>query len=65
MEPNFDQMSRSELKAYALTHRDSIEAVRALFSRRSPDGERHPLPKTDEDIKQMEEIFKQKIYEKS
>lgn len=61
MEPNFDQMSRDELKKYVLTHRDSAEAARSLFSRRVPNGERHPLPKTPEDIKQMEEIFKQKI----
>ncbi len=61
VELNFDQMSRDELKSYVLTHRDSAEAVRALFRRRAPDGERHPLPKTAEDIKQMEEVFRQKI----
>jgi hypothetical protein len=35
MKPNFDQMSKAELKAYVLSHRDD-EAIRALFSRRNP-----------------------------
>ena len=36
MKPNFDQMSKAELKAYVLSHRDDDEAIRALFSRRNP-----------------------------
>jgi hypothetical protein len=36
MKPNFDQMSKAELKAYVLSHRDDDEALRALFSRRNP-----------------------------
>jgi polyribonucleotide nucleotidyltransferase len=36
MKPNFDQMSKAELKAYVLSHRDDDEAICALFSRRNP-----------------------------
>ncbi|WP_017750034.1 DUF6887 family protein [Scytonema hofmannii] len=36
MKPNFHEMSRSELKAYVLAHRDDDEAIRVLFSRRNP-----------------------------
>jgi hypothetical protein len=31
MKPNFDEMSKAELKAYVLSHRDD-EAIRVLFS---------------------------------
>ncbi|MGB7439514.1 MAG: hypothetical protein WA919_00470 [Coleofasciculaceae cyanobacterium] len=36
MKPNFDKMSKTELKAYVLSHRDDDEAIRVLFSRRNP-----------------------------
>jgi hypothetical protein len=36
MKPNFDEMSKAELKAYVLSHRDDDEAIRVLFSRRNP-----------------------------
>ncbi|HEY9741252.1 MAG TPA: hypothetical protein V6C90_12250 [Coleofasciculaceae cyanobacterium] len=36
MKPNFDDMSKAELKAYVLSHRDDDEAIRVLFSRRNP-----------------------------
>jgi hypothetical protein len=39
MKPNFETMTRQELKAYVLTHRDDKEALDLLISRRSPDSE--------------------------
>jgi hypothetical protein len=36
MKPNFDEMTKAELKAYVLSHRDDDEALRVLFSRRNP-----------------------------
>ncbi|MCL1470435.1 DUF6887 family protein [Argonema antarcticum] len=36
MKPKFEQMTKAELKAYVLAHRDDDEAIRALFSRRNP-----------------------------
>lgn len=31
MKPNFEEMSVSDLRAYVLTHRDDMEAIRTLF----------------------------------
>jgi hypothetical protein len=39
MRPNFEEMTSAELRAYALAHRDDIEPLRVLYSRRSPDSE--------------------------
>lgn len=39
MKPNFETMTRKELKAYVLAHRDDREAFDLLISRRSPDSE--------------------------
>jgi len=39
MQPNFEEMTNAELRAYALAHRDDIEPLRVLYSRRSPDSE--------------------------
>ncbi len=61
MKPDFNQMSREELKAYVLAHQDDDEAVRILFSRRNPNSKRYPMPKTEEDLKEMEEIFRRQI----
>ena len=36
MKPNFEAMSKAELKAYVLEHRDDLEAIRLLF--RVPPG---------------------------
>lgn len=66
MKPNFDEMSKAELKAYVLTHREDDEAIRALFRRRSPDSEAivfHP-PKTKEEEEKQFELFKQIVEKK-
>ena len=39
MRPNFETMTRQELKAYVLAHRDAREAIDLLMSRRSPDSD--------------------------
>jgi hypothetical protein len=39
MKPNFAQMSTKELRAYVLAHRQDIEALEILFSRRTPDSQ--------------------------
>ncbi len=39
MKPNFETMTRQELKSYVLSHRDDREAIDLLMSRRSPDSE--------------------------
>lgn len=60
MKPNFDQMTRKELKAYVLNHRDDGDAIRALFSRRSPDETATWYP-YEQSQEELEEILKQKI----
>ncbi len=59
MNPRFEGMTRQQLKAYVLTHRDDAEAVRALMTWRSPD-ETATWYRSD-DLKEMEQIFKRKI----
>ena len=45
-------MSRKELIAYVLEHREDIDAVENLFSRRTPDSEAtwYPAPCTPEGV---------------
>jgi hypothetical protein len=63
MKPKFDEMSTKELRAYILAHREDMEALDALVSRRSPDSEAtwYPAPLTEETIKISEEAIKQRI----
>ncbi len=70
MPPNFKEMTNAQLKAYALAHRDEIEPLRVLFSRRNPpDSEatwygpmvtKEGVP-IEENIRIAEEAIKQKI----
>jgi hypothetical protein len=61
MKPDFKKMNKTELKAYVLEHRDNIEAVRELFSRRSPAGYRYPAPRTQEDIAVQTDVMRRKL----
>ncbi len=71
MKQKFAEMSRKELTAYMLEHREDMEAIEALVSRRSPDSEAtwYPAPCTPEgvpiaeNIRIMEEAFRQRIEE--
>jgi CBS domain-containing protein len=68
MKLNFEAMSKAELKAYVLKHRDDLEAIRFLF--RVPAGvevKRYPPICTEEgvpieeNIRIMEEAIQEKI----
>ncbi|MBN4005369.1 hypothetical protein [Nostoc sp. LPT] len=59
--PNFSKMSRQELRAYILAHREDDEAIEALIKRRSPNNPTYPFPETNEDLRKMEEILKKKL----
>jgi hypothetical protein len=59
--PNFSQMSRQELRAYVLAHRDDDEAIEALIRMGNPNSPIYPFPQTDEDLKAMEEILKRRL----
>lgn len=57
MKPNFKAMSKAELKAYVLKHRDDLEAIRVLFQ--IPAGvevKRYPPVCTEEGIPIEENI---------
>ncbi|XWK90550.1 MAG: hypothetical protein U7127_11005 [Phormidium sp.] len=70
MKPNFEKMSRKELREYAIAHRgddDIDEVLNILYSRRSPDSETivfHP-PKTKEEEQEQFELFKRIVDEKT
>ena len=54
-------MTRQELRAYVLAHREDDEAIETLINRRNPDNPSAPLPQTDEDLRAMEEILQRKL----
>jgi hypothetical protein len=60
MKPNFEAMTKAELRAYVLEHRDDLDALEALFSRHSPDSTtlRFALPQTEEEWQQQLEIIR-------
>jgi hypothetical protein len=59
--PDFSQMSRPELRAYILAHRDDDDAIEALIRMGNPDSPVYPFPQTDEDLKAMEEILQRRL----
>ncbi|MDJ0619143.1 MAG: hypothetical protein QNJ63_20780 [Calothrix sp. MO_192.B10] len=72
MKPNFAQMSTEELRAYVLAHREDIEALEILFSRRTPDSEAIIYPSMftedgkpiEENMRIIEEAIIQKVQQK-
>jgi predicted deacetylase len=69
MQPNFETMTNKELIAYALAHRENMEPLRVLYSRRTPDSEatwygsmvtKEGVP-IEENIRIAEEAIKQRI----
>jgi hypothetical protein len=61
MKPDFSQMTRQDLRAYVLAHRDDDDAIKALIERRNPNSPKYRFPKTDEDLTEMERILKKKL----
>ncbi|MBW4616300.1 MAG: hypothetical protein KME21_24100 [Desmonostoc vinosum HA7617-LM4] len=61
MKPDFSRMTRQELRAYVLAHRDDDEAIEALIKRGNPDSPTYPFPQSDEDFREMEKILKRKL----
>jgi hypothetical protein len=57
MKPNFEAMTREELRAYLLEHRDDDEALAALLSRRDPNAVKY----TTNDPEEIKEILRKKI----
>jgi hypothetical protein len=55
MKTNYAEMSRPELKAYVLEHRDDLEAIRALFHHPDVEGKWTTMPPMYKDGKPIEE----------
>ncbi|MGK7924434.1 MAG: hypothetical protein AB4290_04135 [Spirulina sp.] len=61
MKLNFETMKKAELRAYVLKHKGNEEALRALMSRRDPNGVKYKFPDTEEGREQIEAVIKCKI----
>lgn len=64
MKPDFDKMSKAELRAYVLTHRDDDEAFYKLADRYEADSQEqvwHPFPKTPEDWVKIPKLIQQQL----
>ena len=58
---DFNRMTRQELRAHILAHREDDDANEALIKRGNPDSPKYSFPRTDEDLREMEEILKRKL----
>lgn len=71
MNSNYAEMSRPELKAYVLEHRDDLEAIRALFHHPDVAGKWTKMPPLvdenghpiEENIRFAEEVFRRRMEE--
>jgi hypothetical protein len=61
MKPNFELMSKAQLRAYVLKHKEDRDALRALMSRRDPNGVKYNFPDTEEGREQSKAVIKRKI----
>jgi hypothetical protein len=61
--PNFESMTRAELRAHALKYRDDITPLRILFSRRRPNAPKYSFPDTEEGRAQMMDLLCRKLEE--
>lgn len=61
MTPEFETMSRSELKAYIRKHPHDDRAIRELFvNRRNPNAKRYPYP-YEMPVQEVEAILRKKL----
>ena len=56
--------TRQELRAYILANRDDDDAIAALIQRGNPNNPKFPFPKTDADLKEIQEILRDKLSHK-
>ena len=59
--PEFSRMTRQELRAYILAHRDDDDAIEALIKRGNPNSPTYAFPQSEEDLREMEKILKRKL----
>ncbi|BAZ51768.1 hypothetical protein NIES4103_44260 [Nostoc sp. NIES-4103] len=61
MNPNYEQMSFTELRAYVIENREDIEALRFLMSKRDPNSPKYPTPLTEAEMQAQMEIIRRKL----
>jgi hypothetical protein len=59
--PDFSKMTRKELRAYALVHREDDAVFTELIKRVRENGKRYPAPKTEADLEEMKKLFQRKV----
>lgn len=61
LKPDFQQMSRKELRAYVLTHREDEEAIRIYMARLHNESGviRQTGGLNEEDLNQLEQLIRQ------
>jgi hypothetical protein len=58
MNPNFEQMTFAQLRAYVVENHEDIEALRFLMSKRNPNSKGYPTPMTDAEMEAQMEILR-------
>lgn len=58
MNPNFEQMTFAQLRAYVIENHEDIEALRFLMSKRNPNSKGYPAPMTDAEMEAQMEILR-------
>ena len=64
MKPDFDTMTKAELKAYVFAHKNDTEAFHKLADRLNADNQNspwQPYPQTPEDLLKMETTLQEKV----
>lgn len=60
-QPNFEKMTRRELKAYVIENHNDEEAIQFLMKTAKSTGPSYPCPTTPEEIAQQQAILNSKI----
>jgi hypothetical protein len=63
MNPNFDTMTKGELRAYVIAHPDDLSAFHTFVDRFTADAspETFDLPNSNDEFKQVEILIQQKL----
>jgi hypothetical protein len=60
--PDFSTMTKKQLRAYALVHREEDAVFTELIKRVQGSGTSYPCPQTEEDFEEMKRILHRRIY---
>jgi hypothetical protein len=60
--PDFSKMTRKQLRAYALVHREDDAVFSELIKRVERSGTSYPYPQTEEDFEEMKRILHRRLY---